>query len=117
LHAEVVFNGEHFTVKALETESGRCYFEEFYDDLEESEKKDVDQLIKFFSNRMQVKNTEKFRKLRDKIFELKPHPARLPGFYSGKGVFIITHGFKKGEPIEQEIKKAKRLRRRYLSRR
>ena len=92
----------------------KCYFEAFYNGLEKSERKKVLQLIRHFADRKQLMNKEKFRNLRGKIFELKPHPVRLLGFYHGEGVFVITHGFKKGEPVEKEIEKAEVRRRRFL---
>lgn len=117
MHAVVVYRGKHYIVKALENENGKCYFLEFYDDeLEQSEKKKVLKLIEFFADKKTLHNETKFRKLEKggKIFELKPHPARLLGFYHGQGVFIITHGFKKGEPLGQEKEKAQDRRRRFL---
>lgn len=118
MHAVNLYEGDHYTVKALESESGKCYFREFYENtLEETQKKKVIKLIQFFADRKSIRNETKFRKLKGggKIFELKPHPARLLGFYNGEGVFIITHGFKKGKPIKQEKSKTQNRKRRFLN--
>lgn len=85
MDAKELYTGSEFVVKALETRNGKCYFDDFYGTLEDPERKSILQLVKHFANRKQLRNNEKFRKLRVKIFELKPHPVRLLGFYCGEG--------------------------------
>lgn len=64
MHTAVKYTGEIYTVKALVTAQGKCYFKKFYDNLEKAEKAKTLALIKFFANRKRVVNKEKFNYLR-----------------------------------------------------
>lgn len=113
----VLYKGEMYTVKALVTTQGKCYFKKFYDNLEKAEKAKTLALIKFFANRKRIANKEKFNYLGDKLWELKPtDQVRFPGFYHKEKVFIITHGFKKKERTTppKQIRRAKNCRERFL---
>lgn len=61
-------------------------------------------------------NEEKFKKLGGKIFEFKSYQDRLLCFFDGKGVLIVTHGYKKkgNQTPKSEIKKARDLMAAYL---
>lgn len=118
MKAHTIERGRWFTIKVLRTSSGRSYFREFHDnELEKRERAKVWYWIERRANHKQIRNEQRFSKLEDDIFELKPtDQVRLPGFFYGEGVFIITHGFKKQKrkTPRKEIRKAINCRDRFL---
>jgi len=90
------------------------------DFIENLEKSDQAKLAKSFHYLAQIgiiHGTEKFRKLRGKIWEFKTHPkVRVLCFQSGK-TWLLTHGFNKetGDTPSRQIERAEDIRNEHIS--
>lgn len=64
------------------------------------------------------RNPERYGDLGDGIYEIKSGQHRIPFFYAGKGIIVLTHGFfkttQKAPP--REISRARQLRDLYIRR-
>ena len=125
--ANTIEKGRRRTIKEFLTKHGRSYFKDFYkDEVENDQRRSAKtwEWIKQLANRHRILNTQKFRKLKGEIYELKPtRQLRYLGFFYGKeekvwkrDCFIITHGFKKQsqKTPRKEIKRARNCRKRFL---
>ena len=90
--SETLLVGKFFKIQAI-IENDRCYFKEFYDGLNESDKKKILALLKRIAEEGPINNEEKFKKLEGDVWEFKSYQIRvLCGFSPGK-VVLLTHGF------------------------
>ncbi|GBD99036.1 hypothetical protein BMS3Abin07_01067 [bacterium BMS3Abin07] len=89
------------------TVRGRCLVREFIEGLQESDRNKVVALLQRAAGYGSPRNEEKFKHLRDRIYEFKSYQVRiLCAFDMGK-IIILTHGFiKKGKTPQGEIQKA-----------
>ncbi len=51
-------------------------------------------IVRVLADQGRIQNKEQFRKIRDKIFEIKPKGYRFLGFFY-EGAFVVTNGFRK----------------------
>ncbi len=90
------------------------------DYIEKLQKPDWAKLAKSFHKMAQVgniNNTERFRKLRGKIYEFKIHPkVRVLCFQLGK-TWFLTHGFDKetGDTPPRQIMRAEQIMKEHIS--
>ncbi len=112
--------GEKFIIYAIAPPHGNPLVKEFIDeDLEKAErKKIVKSIIRAADYGPPLRNPEKSLPItgESNLYELKEDHVRVMYFYGGKGVIVLTHGFKKntGPPLQNDIARAKRLRDQYL---
>lgn len=103
--------------------SGRYPAQDWLNELEENQAKHhagLLYLFKMYADRGQINNTEHFKKLEGTdptLVEFKKFQCRILGFFNGKGVLVITHGFfKKQDKMDQsQIERAYRIRSEHLS--
>jgi hypothetical protein len=61
-------------------------------------------------------NYERFKRLRDDIFEFKTHGGvRILCFFDGRSIIVLTNGFKKKKEYADEIIRAVHLRTAYMN--
>lgn len=105
---EVLLDGEELILYALVVNK-KCHIRDFISGLEDSDKKQVVNLLKQRADRLHIYDQQHFRSLGDEILELKTRNGiRILCFWSGKGKLILTHGFFKSHPkiLKQEKEKA-----------
>ena len=110
--------GQAHDIYALE-ENGDCEMLEFLNELQRSDFPEFAKLIRLFdwtADSGQVRNPQKFKPLRDKIWEFKTFGGiRVLCFFDVDKLVILTNGFKKKKDYTEEIDKAVRMRARYLT--
>jgi phage-related protein len=107
---EVLLDGEEFILYALVVNK-KCLIRDFISELEESDKKQVINLLKQRADRSHIYNQQHFRTLGDEILELKTRNGiRILCFWAGAGKLVITHGFFKSHPKMLKQEKEKSLR-------
>jgi len=89
----------------------RCPVEEFLKELQVVDRNKVLSLLNRTSEHGPHGNKEKFRYLRDGIYEFKSYQVRILCAFEKDNIIILTHGFikKKDRTPIQEIKRAKGL--------
>jgi phage-related protein len=105
---EVLLDGEELILYALVVNNKRL-LRNFIEGLDESNKKQVVNLIQQRADRAQIHNQQHFRSLGDDIFELKTrNGVRILCFWSGTNKLVLTHGFFKphSKVLKQEKEKA-----------
>ncbi len=101
---------------ARRTNGGRPA-KDFIEDLEKSDQAKLAKSFRYIACVGRINNTERFRKLRGKIYEFKVHPKiRILCFQSGK-TWLLTHGFNKetGDTPPRQIKRAEQIRKEHIS--
>jgi phage-related protein len=99
---------------------GEALVADFIDSLNQTDQAKVVQLIRFFGEHGEIRNTEKFRLEEKPIYALKSYQIRIPCFYlpqQGKRTLVLTHGFIKKSPRmpKPELDKAKNIYREIVS--
>jgi len=108
----VAYSGERFTVAYARCLDQTAPGEEFYDELDDTNKAKLNKLFEFLGNHGKISNKEKFKKIEGtEFYEFKSFQIRMPCFFSRGQLVIITHGFvKKGDKIPPaQIKRAERI--------
>jgi len=97
---------------------GRCDSVEYIESLDKKTRIKLLAVIQVMADIGVIRNTAKFRLLRDGIYEFKAGVARLFCFLHGDGV-VCTHGRDKPKKkrLNIEIDKAKDMRRRFIDER
>lgn len=118
IESEIIYRGRCFTISGI-TVNGRCFAQEFIEDLDEPDKKKFIALLQKSADEGPPKNREKFNHLEDKLYEFKSYQARVICFFEKDKLILLTHGFrkKKDKTPKEEIKRAKMLMEQYQSRR
>ncbi len=96
-----------FAVRA----NGSMPAKEFYESLDESQKRQVAVLFERMANEGVIRNREQFKKVRGEIFEFKRFQIRIGCFPVGR-TWVLTHGFiKKSDDWKQaELDRANSIR-------
>lgn len=112
---ELLFKGNQRTLYAI-TRNGECQARQYIDSLSDSDKKRIIALLEYTSNNGPPKNIEKFRHLKDKLYEFKAGKARLICFFQRNMIIILTHGFDKPKPkkLKAEIDIADKIMQEFL---
>lgn len=107
--------GREFTIYAI-VENNHCFIREFIEKLQVIDQKRIMALLKRCADFGLPKNTEKFRHLIGKIYELKSHQIRMLCTFDEGRIIILTNGFikKQQKTPKKEIDKAERLIRAYF---
>ncbi len=110
INTEKLITGKSLDIYAI-TNDGRCPVQEFIDGLESADQKKVIALLQRAANYGLSNNTEKFKKLKDNIWEFKSFQVRILCTLEGRKVIILTHGFikKRDKAPSSEIVRAKEL--------
>lgn len=97
--------------------SKKCWAREYIESLEAQDASRLLPLLLRIEDHGPPKNTEKFKPLKDGIFEIKSYQDRLLCFHdkNKRNSLIITHGVKKKTQKlpKEEIERAKDLRKAY----
>lgn len=114
LSLEVIVSGDAKDIVAIK-KGGRCACRDYFETLDERTRKKLFAIMSVMANRGEYKNTDKFRSLRDGIYEFKARSARVFCFFFDSYV-ICTHGAYKytKKKLNDEIKKAKIERNQFL---
>jgi hypothetical protein len=93
------------------SDRGRCPGRDFFGQLGERERHSAQALFDQIAEREQIFNTEKFRRLRGGIWELKPQGCRFTCFFDTENRLVVVDGFKKQrrKAPEEEIKRAEEV--------
>jgi len=79
--------------------NSKCLIFDFIEGLDEKDQKQTLALLKFVCEAGPPKNTEKFKNIGDRLYELKTRGGvRILSFFAGpslRNALILTHGFKK----------------------
>ena len=101
----VAYEGACFRIEWFYNELGESQALEYFNGLNDVQKRKVLMLFKRMGDFGKISDTTKFRNEGDKIFAFKPQPDRfLSFFYVGKKI-IVTNAFrKKSQKIPEEEK-------------
>ncbi|HDM79379.1 MAG TPA: hypothetical protein ENG51_23385 [Deltaproteobacteria bacterium] len=113
---EELYSGKVYTLYVI-VKGKKCPIQEFINSLDEKRKGQALAQLQFLADHGPLYNPEKFRWIKDKIFELKTRSGvRILGFFAGQRKIVLTHGFLKGKvkAFQREVKKAQRLRKRLM---
>lgn len=107
---QILREGKCLTIYGYVKETGRCEADEFLKNLEGEHQVRTYGLIDRIVNHGIPRNTEKYKHLEGKIYEIKPYPQRLLCFQDGKDL-IVTHCFtkKRQKTPRRQIEKAQRI--------
>jgi len=121
LSLQLLLEGDRHTICAL-TKGSRCEAVDFLDACAKSNPAGFAMLFALLERIADYgppRNPEQFKNVGNGIYEIKAIGARLFCFYdeASHAVIILTHGWKKGPPREQnqQIKRALSLKEAYLS--
>jgi len=98
-------------------ENGNKPAESYIENLEQSDQAKLARSFKQIADTGKIWNTERFRKLRGKIWEFKIHPkVRVLCFQLGKA-WLLTHGFDKetGDTPPRQIERAEEIMKEHIS--
>lgn len=106
----LLYKGPKFSIYAI-ARGEKCLVREFIEELPESVQKKVFALLKRTAEHGPPVNEEKFKILRDRIFEFKAHQVRILCTFDKGQIIILTHGFikQRGKTPKTEIERAIRL--------
>ncbi|MEA3403749.1 MAG: type II toxin-antitoxin system RelE/ParE family toxin [Armatimonadota bacterium] len=90
--------------------------QQYLQGLSETEHKKVVSRIMTMAEIGPHRNRERYGSLGDGVYELKVGQHRIPFFYGGQGIIVLTHGFFKthDEAPPAEVRRAKELRALYI---
>jgi hypothetical protein len=117
---ELQISGHNYDIYSIVLDDGANPAIEFFSQLkqdDESSFKSLINVLKMHADSGPLRNIEKSRPIKGykDLFEFKSRQgARLPYFYLKGKITIITHGFKKGAPANQEFKWAAKIMAQYL---
>jgi mRNA-degrading endonuclease RelE of RelBE toxin-antitoxin system len=112
---ETFLNGSVFSI-AVVVKDGHCTVRDFLEqEIDSNARNKVLALLNFIVERGTPHNEEKFRLEGEGIFALKTSEVRLYGFFDGRKLIVLTHGFKKfgkgGQKVQaRERKRAEQIR-------
>jgi phage-related protein len=115
----IIRQGSRFSVYAWEDDSG-CQVLKFLEQLRDESNTDAERIAYLIERTSELgppSNERQCKLLDDGIYEFKaPNGARVLWFYDEGGLIICTHGFVKKKPKtpREEIKRAKKIRTKYL---
>lgn len=116
---EPEYEGNFFTIRALELADGSCPVGEFLDRLGASDRRKLDVLFEMLGDHGRISNREKFRKLADteQIWEFKSFQIRLLCFFAPGKLVLLAHEVikKKDKHKKPDVKIAEERRQWYLS--
>ena len=106
----VAYEGPCFTIEWFYAEQGVSQALEYFNGLNDAQKRKVLMLFKRIGDFGRISDITKFRNEGDKIFAFKPQPDRfLSFFYTGKKI-IVTNAFrKKTQKLPEEEKERAQL--------
>lgn len=103
----IAYEGSSYTIEWFYDEQGKSDVLEFFNGLDDINKRKVMMLFKRMGDFGRISDLTKFRNEGDKIYAFKPQPNRfLSFFYAGKKI-IVTNAFcKKCQklPAEEKLK-------------
>lgn len=114
---ELLVTGQAFSLYVL-TEKNICPVMDFVENLALRDKKQLIALFHRVANNGPPHNEEKFKKLRDDIFELKTYRGvRILAFFGSSNSLVLTHGFYKPKQrrLERQIDKAVKVRQEFFT--
>jgi hypothetical protein len=117
---ELQYRGQKFAIYAIVVNDGSCPAIEFLEQLKRNDIASHKSIVNIYRRHAEcgpILNIRKSRRIEghDKLLEFKSKQgARLIYFYLPDGKTVITHGFKKGAPAEEEYDKAEKMRAEYL---
>jgi len=114
----VAYEGPCFTIEWFYNEQGGSQALEYFNGLNDAQKRKVLMLFKRIGDFGRISDITKFRNEGDRIFAFKPQPDRfLSFFYTGKKI-IVTNAFrKKSQKLpEEEKERAQRAMQNYTER-
>jgi hypothetical protein len=88
------YSGKRLDIYFVTNSDGSCPVYEYLESLPDDVLVAFSSLTKILADNGRIQNIQQFRKIRDKIFEIKPKGYRFLGFFH-KGAFVITNGFRK----------------------
>ncbi len=88
------YSGEQLDICFATNSDGSCPAYEYLSSLPDDVFVAFASLTKTLADKRRIQNKEQFRKIKDKIFEIKPKGYRFLGFFY-QGSFVITNGFQK----------------------
>ena len=114
MNKTTLYKGASFHIYALDNPNDSL--KDFLENLNESDLTSLLALIKRAGDVGPPKNIQKFRLLRNGIYELKSKQVRIPCFFDKGRIILCTHGFiKKGNKTpKREIDKAEKLMKEYM---
>jgi phage-related protein len=117
-HEYLAYNGPKKRIEFYYTVAGKVIGTEFLKALPVGEKAKLAAVFAVMGDRGAIRNEEKFKHLKDKIYEFKAHPNRVLCFFVKGDLIVLTHGFVKKERKTpgKEIEKAFSIREDYLDR-
>jgi len=112
----LILSGDKFEIYGLVV-NGTCEAECFLNELSDKEKAKITPLLDYTANNGLLRNEQKFKYIRDDIFEFKGFQSRLLCFFDKGRLIILSHGcIKKRNKLDpSEIKKARKRKEDYFS--
>ena len=92
---EIAAKGRWGRVVWAKNARGRLPARDFYMALSDAEKAKVQATFGALADFGRIPNTERFKKLRDDLFEFKNHQIRMVGAFRPGQVFLVAHGVRK----------------------
>ena len=114
---DLLVKGPCAIVAYARRENGSKPAESYIESLEQSDQAKLARSFKQIADTGNIWNTERFRKLRGKIWEFKIHPkVRVLCFQLGK-TWLLTHGFDKetGDTPPRQIRRAGEIMEEHIS--
>jgi phage-related protein len=114
---DLLYKGPCGIVAYARRKNGNRPAKSYIENLEQSDQAKLFRSFKQIADTGNIWNTERFRKLRGKIWEFKIHPkVRVLCFPSGK-TWLLTHGFPKetGDTPSRQIERAEEIMREHIS--
>lgn len=101
----VAYEGPCFTIEWFYNEQGVSQALEYFNGLNDAQKRKVLMLFKRIGDFGRISDITKFRNEGDKIFAFKPQPDRfLSFFYTGKKIIVANAFRKKSQKLPEEEK-------------
>ncbi len=91
----VIYSGSVFTLEWYFNPKGKSQAQEYYQGLEEGERRKVLFLFKRMGDVGKIMDETKFRNEGDKVFAFKPQPYRFLSFFVVGHKIIVTNAFHK----------------------
>lgn len=117
VHREI-YSGSNWKVVSIEKD-GENLYDQYLNSLDKKTRIKLMAIMKVVANRKIYRNTEKFKKLRDDIWEFKSRTrirnARVYCFFLSNSI-VCTHGTDKlkKRQLDSEIVKAVRMRKKFI---
>ena len=109
----VVYLGQEFTIEWYYDEKEKSQAFEYFEELDDSQKRQLLKLVKLMGDIGEIKNKTKFRNEGDKIYAFKPQPDRFLCFFTDNAKVVITSAFVKKQQDLPKTEKDRALR--YMS--